>query len=386
MLRSFMAAAALFAGLFAFPPFCLSQPNESHYNRVLRRPPYPASAPAVELHKQLLIVDLHADSLLWSRDLLRQSQQGHVDVPRLIKGNVAIQMFTVVTKSPRDQNISRNSDETDTIVNLAKVDKWPQRTWHSLKQRALYQAERLRNTADTSGGTLTLIRTRSDLDSLLQRRTRDARLTGAILGLEGAHALEGNLENLEELYQAGFRMVALTHFFDTDLAGSASGIRKDGLTTKGRELVRRMQSKHMLIDLAHASPKTIQDVTAMATAPVIVSHTGVRGACDNQRNLADREIRAIAKTGGVVGIGYWPTAVCGSRASDIARSIRHAVKIAGIEHVALGSDFDGAVMTPFDTTGVVQVTDALLKEGFSKGEIERIMGGNALRVLRQTLP
>ena len=142
----------------------------------------------------------------------------------------------------------------------------------------------------------------------------------------------------------------------------------------------------MLVDVAHAAPRTIADVLAIATRPVIDTHTGVRGTCDNQRNLSDEEVRGIAATGGVVGIGYWDTATCGTDAASVARSIRYAARVAGVEHVALGSDFDGAVNEPFDTTGVVQVTDALLAEGFNEDEIRMIMGGNVFRLLAETLP
>ena len=142
----------------------------------------------------------------------------------------------------------------------------------------------------------------------------------------------------------------------------------------------------MLVDIAHASSATIDDVLAMATRPVMVSHTGVKGTCNNNRNLSDDQLRRIAKTGGVIGIGHWDTAVCGTDAKAIAKAMRHAVNIAGADHIGLGSDFDGAVTVPFDTTGLVQITDALLGEGFNEDEIKKIMGGNVLRVLREHLP
>jgi microsomal dipeptidase-like Zn-dependent dipeptidase len=147
-----------------------------------------------------------------------------------------------------------------------------------------------------------------------------------------------------------------------------------------------MESRHMLIDLAHASPATLRDVAAMASRPLIVSHSGVRGTCNNPRNLSDDELRAIARTGGVAGIGIWETATCGTDAQAAARAIRYAVNIAGIDHVALGSDFDGGVTTPFDARGWPLLTDALVKAGFSEEEIRKIMGENALRVLLQVLP
>jgi microsomal dipeptidase-like Zn-dependent dipeptidase len=198
--------------------------------------------------------------------------------------------------------------------------------------------------------------------------------------------LEGNLENLDALYAAGFRMMAPSHFTDTAIGGSSAGVQKSGLSELGREWVRHMEAKHMLIDLAHASPATLRDVTAIATRPVVVSHTGVKGTCDNPRNLSDQELHAIAATGGVVGIGVWDTATCGHDAGATARAIRYAVNVIGADHVALGSDFDGGTTTPFDASGWSLVTEALLAEGFSEPEIRKIMGENVVRVLRETLP
>jgi membrane dipeptidase len=351
----------------------------------------PRTAPAVSeaarlLHRRLRVVDLHADTLLWNRELLERARRGHVDVPRLLEGNVALQAFTVVTKSPRRLNIESNDDRSDNITLLAMAQHWPAATWFSLKERALHEARRLDTAAARSGGRLTVVRSRSDLEAYLRRRQAEPGITAGFLGLEGAHALEGDLANVDDLFGAGFRMVALVHFFDNEFGGSAHGVRKGGLTAKGRDLVRRLEERQMLVDLAHASASTVRDVLAAATRPVVVSHTGVKGTCDNVRNLDDEELRGVARTGGLVGIGYWQTAVCGTEGRAIARAIRHAVQVAGIEHVALGSDFDGAVAEPFDTTGLAEVTDALLAEGFTEPDVAKIMGGNALRLLAATLP
>ena len=142
----------------------------------------------------------------------------------------------------------------------------------------------------------------------------------------------------------------------------------------------------MIIDLAHASPKTIDDVLAMATRPIVVSHTGVKGTCNNNRNLSDDQIRAVAAKAGLIGIGYWDTATCGTDVAAIVRAMRYVSDRVGAEHVALGSDFDGAVTTPFDTSGVVEVTDAMLSAGFSEAEIRAIMGENVMRFLAANLP
>ncbi|HEY0385904.1 MAG TPA: membrane dipeptidase, partial [Pyrinomonadaceae bacterium] len=206
------------------------------------------------------------------------------------------------------------------------------------------------------------------------------------LGVEGAHALEGDLDNIDIFFAAGIRMMSPTHFFDNEIGGSAHGLRKGGLTELGREMIRRMEARHMIVDLAHASSATINDVLAIATRPVVVSHTGVKGTCDNTRNLSDEQLRKIAAKGGVIGIGYWETATCGRDARAIARAIRYTANLVGVEHVSLGSDFDGAVAAPFDTTGVAQITEALMAEGFNEDEIKMIMGGNALKLLMQSLP
>jgi microsomal dipeptidase-like Zn-dependent dipeptidase len=208
----------------------------------------------------------------------------------------------------------------------------------------------------------------------------------AVLAIEGAHALEGKLSSVDDLSQAGFRMISLTHFFDTEFAGSSTGVEKHGLTDLGRQLIKRFEEASILVDLAHASPQTIEDVTSMATRPVVVSHSGVRATCDSRRNLSDTEIRTVADTGGLIGIGYFPGAVCGNDTPSIVRAIRHAVDLVGAEHVALGSDFDGAVRMPFDATGLVLLTDALLKDGFSEQQIRSIMGENVLRLVLRSLP
>ncbi len=381
--RAFLALLALAVILFfVFAPALV----ESNMNRTLQPPPYTASPAAQALHRKLLIADLHADSLLWKRDLLVRGTRGNVDIPRLIEGNVALQVFTAVTKTPRGLNIERNDDRSDSITLLMFAQLRPVATWTSLTSRALDQAAHLRRFADNSAGRFTVIRSAAGLARYLDRRRADPRITSGLLGIEGAHALDGNLENLAVLYDAGFRLIGLTHFFDNDMAGSAHGIVKGGLTEKGRELVHRMEARHMIVDLAHSSPRTIDDVLAMATRPVIISHTGVKGTCTNTRNLSDQQLRGVARTGGVIGIGYWDTAVCGNDAHAIARAIRYAVGVVGAEHVALGSDFDGATTTPFDTSGLVLVTDALLREGLSDDDIAKIMGGNVFHLLAASLP
>lgn len=359
--------------------------TERVLNPVISKPPYPVSDRAARLHETLFVADMHADSLLWNRDLNADGTVAQADVPKLMRGNVALQAFTVVTKTPRGLNIESNSDSTDNIFLLALAQRQPLENLTSLTKRALWQARRLHEYAAASGGTLTVIENKRDLAAFVERR-KTQKMVGGWLGIEGAHALDNKLENLDALYNAGFRMISPTHFFDNDLAGSAHGIEKYGLTDKGRELVRRMESRRMLVDIAHASPRAIDDVLAMATRPVVVSHTGVKGTCDNNRNLSDEQLRRVAATGGVIGIGFWDTAVCGEDARSVARAIKYAAGIAGVEHVALGSDFDGSVKVPFDTSGEALITEALIAEGLGDADIALLMGGNVLRLLSESLP
>ena len=348
--------------------------------------PYLVPPAAADLHERLTVVDLHADSLLWGRDLLERADRGHVDVPRLAEGNAALQIFSVTTKVPRHMSYDRNDDRSDDISLVALVQGWPRATWRSLLARALYQAGRLERFAAASAGRLTVVRTAGDLDAFLARRALDRSIAASLLSIEGAHALDDDVANVERLDAAGFRMVGLAHFFDNAFAGSAHGMVQGGLTGAGRELVAELERRQMLVDVAHASAETIDDVLAIATRPVVASHTGVRGVADHARNLSDEQLRGIAATGGMVGIGFWPTACGGDNASWIARSIGHAVAIIGADHVGLGSDFDGAVGTPFDVSGMAVLTAALLAQGLDEAAIAAVMGGTAIRLLREALP
>jgi membrane dipeptidase len=374
-------AAAATAGLSAATAFV-----ERRHNRVHRPPPYRASERAVELYRTLDVVDLHADSLLWGRDLVTRSRRGHVDIPRLVEGGIALEGFAASVKIPRRLNLDRNADRTDDVTLLALAQRWPPKTWRSLLERALYLAARARRFADRSEGRLVVIDDRDRLVSYLERRRTDRGMAGAFLAIEGAHALDGDPANVDRVADAGFVMMSPAHFFDNAFGGSAHGVDKIGLTPKGREMIERMEARSMIVDVAHASRRTLDDVLAMAKRPVVASHTGVLGTCQTPRNLSDDQVRGIAATGGVIGIGFWPAAACGDDAAAIGRAIAHAASVAGVEHVGLGSDFDGAVTVPFDATGMPLLVDALLDLGFDEAAIGAVMGGNAIRVLTASLP
>ncbi|WAC43788.1 dipeptidase [Pseudomonas sp. SL4(2022)] len=366
--------------------FALPSLLDRKMNSVESPAPYPASESANQLHQQLFIADLHDDVLLWERDVLKRYDFGHSDLPRMLEGRVGLQVFSTVTKTPRGINYERNSGDTDNITMLAMAQRWPKETWSSLLQRALYQAHKLNDASINSNGRLVLIKTQSDLTSFVSAWQKDPQRVAAVLATEGLQPIEGKLENVDALYEAGFRITGLTHFFDNEIGGSAHGLEKGGLTPLGRRVIKRLEEKAMLIDLAHASRPLIDDVLAISTRPVLVSHTGVEGTCKGPRNLSDKHLRAIAATGGVIGIGYWDAAVCATSVEAIVNAIRYTASLIGVEHVALGSDFNGTIHAPFDVTGLPQLTEGLLKAGFSRADITAIMGGNVQRLLLSNLP
>jgi len=347
---------------------------------------WPVSAAAKALHKRLIIIDMHGDTLLWKRHIDDASGRGHIDLPRLEAGNVALQIFSSVTKTPKGQNYESNTDQTDNITLLAIAQMQPPKTWTSLLERSLWHAEKLGRAEAAANGHLRIVRSAADLQALLADRAAGKTVTGALLSVEGAHNLEGKAANLDVLYNAGFRMIGLTHFFDNELAGSMHGVKKAGLTPFGRQMVRAMEAKSIIIDLAHSSHATFAEVIAMAHRPVVVSHGGVKGTCNTNRNLTDDELRALSGNGGVIGIGYWDAAVCAATPQATAKAIVYAAKIAGIDHVGLGSDFDGSTTTGFDTAHIDAITQALIDAKMSEADIAKVMGGNTLRVLAAGLP
>jgi len=332
------------------------------------------------------IADLHCDALLWDRDLLKRHDHGHVDLPRMQEANEAFQVFTIVSKTPRNQNYDKNTGETDQIALLSFAQLKSPADWFSIKSRALHQCEQLAEFAAESGGAFRLITNKKEMTQFIEDRKTNRSLTAGMLGLEGAHCLEGDINNLDVFYKAGVRYIGPTHFFDNEWAGSAHGVDKAGLTDKGRELIKKMNDLHIIIDIAHASPKTVQDIFDLTSGPLILSHGGVKGTCDNIRNLSDAQIIEVGKRNGLIGIGLWDMAVCGTDAQATAKAIKYVADKIGVDKVALGSDFDGAVMSSYDINGFPVIVNELVKKGFNRADIEKIMGGNVRDFMLANLP
>ncbi len=359
---------------------------ERKFNLVTTPGPYVLAEADQALYERLdFVADLHSDALLWGRDLARRSARGHVDVPRLIEGGVALQAFTIVSKTPKGQNYGANTDQTDNITALMIAQGRHPRTWNSLLARGLEMSARLHETAADHRG-FRIVKSAADLRAYVLDRERNRSQTAGLLGAEGLHLLEGDSANIDRLYEAGFRMVAPVHFFDNETGGSAHGVSKGGLTPFGKTVLAKAERRGMLIDLSHGSDQLISDILDVATRPLIVSHTGVRALCPGGRNLSDAQLRRIGHGGGLVGIALFEGAVCTTDLSGTARAMRHAVDVMGLAHVALGSDFDGAVTTPVDVTGVKMLVPELRAVGFGESEIAALMGGNVRDFLLANLP
>jgi len=344
------------------------------------------SAEAEALHRRSFVADLHADSLLWGRDLLAHGSVGHVDLPRLQAGGVALQVFGAPTRVPINVALDGNAADALDVLGVGGLLLAPRFALSGLLGRARRLASNLDGFVQRSDGALRWVRNRADLDALVAARRSDASLVGVLYALEGAHALEGDPANLAQAFDFGVRMIGLAHFYDNAFIGSAHGVEKGGLSDLGRELLRDMEARGVVVDLAHSSPRGIRDVLALARKPLVVSHGGVRGTCDNQRNLSDAEVRAIAASGGVVGIGYFEWAICGTGVEQVVAAIEHVIALVGDAHVGLGSDFDGAITAGFDTSRLSVITQALLDAGHRPERVQRVIGGNILRVLGESLP
>ncbi|MEK6478736.1 dipeptidase [Catalinimonas sp. 4WD22] len=361
---------------------------DQQLNKTQNPPPYLVSNKALNLYTSLdFVADLHCDALLWDRDLTQKHDIGHVDFPRMQEANMALQAFTIVTKSPAGQNFRKNSgDSFDNITLLNFLQAKPLSNWFSLSARAVYQSQQLHQFAEAYEDEFIVVKSREDLNRLITLRKENRRVTGGFLGIEGAHCLEGKMENLEKLYQEGVRMLAPTHFFDNALGGSAHGMDKGGLTDFGSEVIQRMDELKIIIDLAHASPTLIDDVLDLSQRPVLVSHTGVKGTRDNVRNLSDAHIRRIAENGGLIGVGFFAGAVNEPLTQGIVEAMQHIKAIAGVDCIALGSDYDGSATVPFDVTGLPLLVEEMLAQGFEEDEIRAIMGENVKRFMLQNLP
>lgn len=328
------------------------------------------SPEALALHAENPPIDLHADTLLWSRfgydmgrrheaPLPRAAFLGHVDLPRLQDAGSGAQFFGLTAPPMLIGGYSSAIRQID-----------------ALDAHCLAYPERIVLARDAG---------------VVAAPGEDGPLA-AFLAVEGAHILEGNLANLERLVKRGVRVMGFAHFSANCACCPAIGVGRDesrGLSRFGRRLLERCEDLGVIVDLAHINRRGFMDAYAAATKPVIVSHTGVSGAYRHRRNIDDGQLRAVADAGGVVGIIFAPVFLGGRDIGAVVRHLQHAVSVAGEEHVAIGSDYDGMIVPVAglkDVSMLPNLTDELLRRRWPAERIARILRGNALRVLCEVLP
>jgi membrane dipeptidase len=364
---------------------------------------------AARVLERAIVIDTHEDTpqmlLDDGYDLTDPASPYMVSIPKMRQGHVDAAFFSIW------------------------VDvKWPQ---GDLVQRALDLIDAVDEQVARHGDILGFA-TRADDILRLHRGGKIA----ILMGLEGGHMIRNDLRVLDNYYRLGVRYMTLTHTANTDWADSSSGKpQANGLTDFGREVVERMNRLGMMVDISHVSDKTFWDTLAVTKAPVIASHSSCRALCDAPRNLTDEMIRALAKNDGVMQINFYSAFIDQAyrnahrkieKAQDaevqaereryakqgkpltyaeetrirrkyepqlptpsferIADHIDHAVKVGGVDHVGLGSDFDGIDSAPKgldDVSKIPNLVIELARRGYSEEDLEKILGGNLLRVMRQ---
>ena len=366
------------------------------------------SPAARELHFQSIVVDTHDDTtqrLLDPKfDFGARHTDGSVDIPRMREGGLSAIFFSIWIPG--------------TVTGPTAV------------QRALDQIGAVRETVARHPNDLVLCTTADEI-----RHAKAANKIAVLIGVEGGHMINNSLANLDKFFALGVRYMTLTHTVNTDWAdASTDKAAHNGLTDFGKQVVREMNRLGMMVDISHVADKTFYDVLAASKAPVIASHSSCRALCSAPRNMTDDMIKALAAKGGVIQINYHIGFLsqqfqdaskahpelgkeieaeskkrCGDNEAcqlieadkitrdlvaqgklprvdwtEIIKHIDHAVKLAGVDHVGLGSDFDGADM-PYgmeDVSNIPQITNALLAKGYSPADVRKILGGNTLRLMQ----
>jgi membrane dipeptidase len=368
------------------------------------QPPYVVRPEVAAFHRSIPVVDLLVGTVLFRPTFLARRRRGHVDLPRLVDGGVNLAGMSIAARYPDDRGV------------LSSPHLWslglPARALGSGMATMAALGARIESWAAASGGRLVLVRSAPDLDAVLpaqpsgQAVPRDSpfaqpelpaapRPVGLFLGAQGGHGLDGEVGNVARLYALGVRMIALAHVMDGPLAGSGSGRRAGGLTGLGRETVEACERAGVLVDLAHMSSTGIRETVPSLHRPFVLSHTGFVERCGTAsrwrrysaatRNVATADARLVADAGGVVGVTYATQLLGGERLADLVDTIRWAIDTLSPEHVALGSDLDGALRAVIDVAGTPLVTQGLLDAGVRPDDVAAVMGGNALRVLRSVL-
>jgi membrane dipeptidase len=344
--------------------------------------PLPHIRPEVmAFHRQAAVVDLLVGSALFRRRFVTRQEGGHADVPRLLAGGVDLIGLSIATRLPD----LRGSLSTPHFRALG----FPMSGLRTNLELVRAIAARVGRWEGRSGGALQLVGSVGGLTGIAS--STDEGVVRAFLGVQGGHALDGDAANVARLHELGVRMLALSHVMDNALVGSNTGVRRGGLTSHGRDVIAECERLGIVVDLAHMSPAGIRDALPLLRAPFMVSHTGFtamsgrashwRRFSPANRNLSTDDARAVADAGGVVGVVGSTLLLGGDHIDAWVRSIRWAVDTLGADHVAIGSDFDGALRMVCDVRGMPALTQALLDDGMAPDVVRGVIGANALRVL-----
>jgi membrane dipeptidase len=373
---------------------------------LLTTPAEEISARARKLHRRAIVVDTHDDTTLRllsekDFDIAKRDSKGHVDIPRMREGGLDALFFSIY---------------------MAGTVTGPEAVKRSLRLIDSVDEAIRKNPND-----LMLATTAADI-----RRAKKEGKIAALLGMEGGHMIDDDLAVLRMYAALGVRYLTLTHGLNTNWADSSTDKPKhNGLTDFGKDVVRELNRLGVMVDISHVADKTFYDVLEVTKAPVIASHSSCRALCNAPRNMTDDMLRALAKNGGVIQINYH-TGFLSQEAADASAAmegefraqmaalseikdeearraareriskefrarmpkvtwekildhIEHAVKVAGVDHVGLGSDFDGATMPDGleDCSKLPRITEGLLRRGYAEKDVEKILGGNLLRVMEQ---
>ena len=321
---------------------------------------------AIELNQRAFVFDAHCDSALniveYGADLGQRLDFGHLDIPRMNEGGLKAQVFAAWTAP----------------------EFWPDKA----SERAWVLLDAVESFVLEYPQKIGIALTAADADAL----SREGKIS-VFLGIEGGHAIEDSLDSLREFYDGGVRLMTLTWMYNNNWA-DASGDTPvhGGLTEFGVEVVKEMNRLGMVVDVSHASDETFYDTLEVTDKPVVASHSCVRTLHDHHRNLSDDMLVALAQNGGVIGINFFPEYLAPQGTEVTVKTlvdhIEYAVDVAGLDHVGIGSDFDGVPTLPKglqDVSSLPAVTEELLDRGFSETDIEKILGGNMLRVFRTAL-
>ena len=321
------------------------------------------------------VIDAHCDTLLEiagigyesergtpPRDFFKDNKHAHLDLPKLLAGHVRCQFMAL-------------------FCDDAYLD--------SAYEHTLALIEIFEKLCSGSGGRFFPVLSGEDLNHAFPGKR-----VGALLSIEGSEALGPNADHLPELYSRGIRAVGLTWNRSNAFARGVKGEGEGGLTKAGHRLVEQLEAMHLIIDASHLSDEAFSDLAQQARRPFIASHSNARAVYNHPRNLTDKQIRAIADSGGAIGVVFVPNFISDesgvSYFDRLIDHINHIVKVGGIACAALGSDFDGFKDEPgkrvlLDASEYPQLLETLLKHGYTSSDVEKIAGGNWERIIRDIL-